>query len=78
MRSSTFETKSLHSQNSLCGPLNLNSGLTQIRYVELSIQTFHLFLYSIERNRFGKNLRLTWALQTLESIANANKEIKHH
>ena len=78
MRSSTFESKSLHSQNSLCGPLNLNSGLTQIRDVELSIQTFHLFLYSIERNRFGKNLRLTWALQTLESIANANKEIKHH
>ena len=45
MRSLTFETKSLHSQNSLCGPLNLNSGLTQIRYVELLIQT-SIFSYT--------------------------------
>ena len=45
MRSSTFETKSLHSQNSLCGPLNLNLGLTQIIYVELLIQT-SIFSYT--------------------------------
>ena len=46
MKSSTFETKSLDSRNSLVGHSNLILGSTQIRDVDL-------FMYLIEGIRFG-------------------------
>ena len=57
-----FETKSLHSKNSYVGHLNLIHGSTQIKYVlELFLYLYFLFfdsnvdlfMYLIERNRFG-------------------------
>ena len=60
MKCSTFETKSLHSQNSYVGYWNVIHGLTKIRYVGLNwfkLRCFHLL---IEGVRLG-----TWNVRRL-------------
>ena len=74
MRSSTFESKSLHSQNSHLGHLNLINWSTQIKHIELNV-----FTNQIEGIKFGtwKNRRLNWVLLTF-SYSPKDFKYMHH
>ena len=63
MKSSTFETKSLHSQNSYVGYWNVIHGLARIRYVGLNWLKLRSFHVLTERVRLGtwKVRRFNWA-----------------